>query len=385
MKEPTSAAISTPAPRRLETGPMKLAWISGAAPGTAVDRVGSALCEPFQTHPDFRKVSFNRTAGVMQEEQPGKSPVTLGKGFTRFGKTAFLLSFKGRLPAYDACFFDTQNLAFLAPPGACVMVYDLFYLTHPSFPLERLQGRILYQGLGACRAFMSDSEWTKQQMVQLLKIDPEKIAAIPMGYNREVFHPASVDGERFRAALGLSPRALIVLHVSSGEPRKNFDGLLRAFARLSKDVPEAILLKAGRDLKKGTRAEHEALVDALGLKSKVKFLGAVDDMHLAELYRAADCFVFPSKAEGFGLPVLEAQACGCPTVTSNVTALPEVAGPLSRMADPNDHQALSEAIKGVLADPMWRVRMAADNQAFLGRFTWEKGRRFLGKYLGLGE
>lgn len=364
---------------------MKLAWISGAAPGTAVDRVGSALSEPFQVHADFRKVSFNRAAGVMQEEQIGKAPITLAKGLTLFGKTAFLLSFMGRLPKYDACFFDTQNLAFLAPPRACVMVYDLFYLTHPSFPLERLQGRILYRGLDACRAFMSDSEWTKKQMVEILKIDPEKITAIPMGYNRQVFYPASVDGESFRASLGLSAKALIVLHVSSGEPRKNFAGLLQAFALLTKDVPEAVLLKAGRDLKPGTRALHEGMVDSLGLKGKVIFLGAVDDARLADLYRVADCFAFPSKAEGFGLPVLEAQACGCPTVTSNVTALPEVAGPLSRMADPNDHQALAEAIKETLEDPQLRLRAAADNRAFLERFTWDKGRDNLRQYLGLGE
>jgi glycosyltransferase involved in cell wall biosynthesis len=112
----------------------------------------------------------------------------------------------------------------------------------------------------------------------------------------------------------------------------------------------------------------------------MRFLGPVEDGRLAELYNAADCFAFPSFAEGFGLPVLEAQACGCPVVSSNQASLPEIAGPLCRLVDPRDEKALASALAAQLGDAGLRSRTEAANREFLARFSWEPGRRFLADF-----
>ncbi len=128
----------------------------------------------------------------------------------------------------------------------------------------------------------------------------------------------------------------------------------------------------------GRSAETSALwVRQMGLTDRVVAVGPVTDAELAELYNLADCFVFPSLTEGFGLPVLEAQACGCPVVCSNAGSLPEVAGPLCAAVNPPDTRAIADAIRLVLESPGFRADAEAANAEWLTRFSWEPARHFL--------
>jgi glycosyltransferase involved in cell wall biosynthesis len=360
------------------------AWISSAAPGTAVERVGRALTGNLRLQGTFRKAYFNKVSGCL-EEQSGEGPLRiLARGFARFGKTIFLFSLKNRLPAYRACFVDNQNLAFLAPPHACVFVHDLFYLTHPNSLLERLQGHLQYRGLRRYAKAMVNSEYTRSCLIEY-GMPPERIHVFPLGFERKLFHPAAPEdtglARRVRVGLGIPERSRFLFHVSSGEKRKNLPRVLEAFARLAASHPDLHLVKAGRDLKAGNAPRAQAQARELGIADRVLFLGAVDDARLADLYRAADCFVFPSLAEGFGLPVLEAQGCGCPVVTSNTTALAEIAGPLCLAVDPLDSEAIASAIGRMLADAGLRIREAEANRAWVARFSWEPGKRFLEDFL----
>jgi glycosyltransferase involved in cell wall biosynthesis len=360
----------------------RAAWISSAAPGTAVERVGNALTEGLRESEDFRKAYFNKASGALEEIGADGTAVPVARGLTRLGKTAFLFSLAARLPRYGACFVDNQNLSFLAPPNACIFVHDLFYLTHPNSFAERAQAWLQYRNLRRYEAAMVNSEYTKR-VLAAHGMPPERIHVFPLDYDRRVFGPGPgpVDKAALRRRIGLPEGARMLFHVSSGEKRKNFPGILAAFARLAEEAPDLFLVKAGRDLKSGNTPRAEAEAAALGLAGRVRFLGPVDDGLLADLYRAADCFVFPSLAEGFGLPVLEAQGCGCPVVTSNATSLPEVAGPLSATVDPADPAAIAAAIRAFLADPGLRERQAGANRIWLSRFSWEPGRNFLRDFL----
>jgi glycosyltransferase involved in cell wall biosynthesis len=356
------------------------AWITSASPGTAVARVGAALTAEAGRLPGFRRVAFDRESGGLTEREGEGQQIEVARGFTRLGKTAFVLSLARRLPAYRAAFVDTQNLAFLAPPRACLFLHDLFYLTHPNSMAERLQGKLLYRNLNRYDAILCNSGFTRGEAIRLGLVDPGRVEIFPLAVDGDVFRYREVDRPRLRASLGLPEGARIIAHVSSGEPRKNFPGLLRAFARLASERNDVYLVKAGRDLRARNTPEAEALARDLGIADRVRFLGRIDDARLAEIYSGADCFAFPSFAEGFGLPVLEAQACGCPVVTSDTTSLPEVSGPLCRAVDPHDTRSLAAALGAQLDDPGLRTRAAPANKEFLSRFSWEPGRRFLADF-----
>lgn len=361
-----------------------MAWISSAVHGSAVERVGRALTENLRMRPEFRKAFFNKESGFLEEQAEGSPAVPVARGLTSLGKTAFLLSLRNRLPRYRSCFIDNQNLSFLAPRRACMFVHDLFYLTHPNGWLERLQGWVVYRGMRNYPALMVNSEYTRACLVQR-GITPGRIHVFPLDYDRDVFHPARVDGRAIRREIGIPENASMLFHVSSGEKRKNFRGILAAFSLLARETPDLYLVKAGRDLKAGNAPLAESQAREFGIADRVRFLGAVDDRRLAGLYNAADCMVFPSLAEGFGLPVLEAQGCGCPVVTSNVTAMTEVAGPLCVTVDPADPASIAEGIRGILADTDRRERLREANLAWLSRFSWEPGRAFLESFLRVAE
>ncbi|GEM_PF-6828863 len=365
--------------------PIKAAWVSGSPVGTGVERAGRGFAGPLLARPDFRKIYFNKSTAHVEVHGPAGTEILPGQGFKRLGKTALLYSLKGKVPAADRYFLDSQNLAFLRLPRACIIVHDLFYLTHPTSRLETWQGRFVYGGLRGYEAVMAASHYSKSCLVNLLGVDPDRIKVFHLSCDQEIFRPAPVDRERLLAGHGVDAKAKVLFHLSSGERRKNFPMLLAAIKLLVRDIPELVLLKAGKDLHPRDRLAAEALVAELGLTKQVRFIGSVDDVRLAELYRACDCFAYPSLAEGFGLPVLEAQACGAPVVTSNVTSLPEISGPLCRAVDPKDVRALAEALRLTLEDGDMRTRLEAANREWMARFSWEPGRAFVKRFLGLDD
>jgi glycosyltransferase involved in cell wall biosynthesis len=168
---------------------------------------------------------------------------------------------------------------------------------------------------------------------------------------------------RERFELGDAP---LVLSVLAKRPHKNAARLIEAMAR----VPNAVLLMPGYST--GYAQELEEQIDAASLADRVKLLGWVDDATLNGLYRAADCFVFPSLAEGFGLPVLEAMLRGAPVACSSTTSLPEVAGDAALLFDPLDVDAIAVSIRRILEDEALAERMRASGLERAKRFTWEE-------------
>jgi glycosyltransferase involved in cell wall biosynthesis len=177
--------------------------------------------------------------------------------------------------------------------------------------------------------------------------------------------------DRLRRRFGLNEP--YILYVGALTLRKNIARALEAFAELNSSHPGLCFVLAGPSTWKKTPIA--SLLERLGITERVLLTGPLTDDDLPALYNGADLFVFPSLYEGFGLPPLEAMACGTPVVTSNASSLPEVVGDAAITVDPYDVDALSGAMRRVLTDPCLRDEMRQKGLARASGFTWERTAR----------
>jgi glycosyltransferase involved in cell wall biosynthesis len=254
------------------------------------------------------------------------------------------------------------NLAPLAFPRNVVVIHDAAALRHPEWysPAYAAWQRRLLPAL-ARRALhvVTVSEFSRGELLDLLGIAAESVTVIPGGVD-PAFTPAA-DAERARAALGLTRP--YVLCVASQTARKNLRALVPAAQQLRADGVDVVVAGGRRP-----QFAREAGLDAL------RHLGAVPDALLPGLYAGAEVFALPSVYEGFGLPLLEAMACGTPVIAADATALPETAGGAARLVAPG---AVAEAIRAVLGEPAERARLREAGLARAAAFTWERTAREL--------
>jgi glycosyltransferase involved in cell wall biosynthesis len=220
-------------------------------------------------------------------------------------------------------------------------------------------------------AIICVSEFVRAELLDAIEIPPDKVHVVYNGVDHSRFHPRYRPEARQRAArlLGIEPP--YVLTLATAEPRKNLRTLLHAYALLPEATPRLVLAGAGNW---GHGPIYEMVKEA-GIERRVRFTGYVPEAVLPDLYAGARCFVFPSLYEGFGLPVLEALACGAPVVTSDRTALPEVAGDAAFLVDPTNVAALAEAMNRVLDSKETRDTLRAKAPGQAARFSWERAAR----------
>jgi glycosyltransferase involved in cell wall biosynthesis len=192
------------------------------------------------------------------------------------------------------------------------------------------------------RRIITGSRHTKAEVVELLGVAPEQVAVTPYGVS-ERFRPVGPDRRALESRFGLDRP--FVLCVGTLEPRKNLITALRAFARVAAHE-DVLLAVAGGSGWRNELFERELR----GASDRVRLTGYVDEDELVQLYSAASCFLFPSLYEGYGLPLLEAMACGVPVVAGDATSLPEVVGDAGLMVPPRDVQAVADAVLRVLGD-----------------------------------
>ena len=272
-------------------------------------------------------------------------------------------------------------LAFVAPLfSPCpfvVTIYDLGFLLHPkSFePLKRLY-LSLFTRLSARRArrIIAISESTKRDVVRLLGVPPERVDVVHCGVDG-TFRPFPMERvAAFRRRRGLPER--FILFVGTLEPRKNVRRLVEAFAILKRRTAGLQACKLVIGGAKGWMYEDIfARVEELGLGDEVLFPGYIPLEELPLWYNAAELFVYPSLYEGFGLPVLEAMACGTPVVASRTSSLPEVVGEAGMLVDPRDIGGLAEAMERALMDEGKRREMREKGLRRAGEFSWERTAR----------
>lgn len=248
----------------------------------------------------------------------------------------------------------------MPPPGAPRYVFTLHDLTVVSHPFcHTIENRVrtlasISHALARGATVLAVSKATKQEAVRLLAIPAESVEVVPPMLD-PVFKMAGDHEADTRAAERLGVREPYVLAVASLEPRKNFGRLLDAWSSLGKTTgANQLVVVAAEGWRQGrVRRRLERMT---GDGSVVK-IGHVPDEVLAGLYRRANTFVFPSLAEGFGLPVVEAMACGAPVVTSRLSSLPEVCREAALLVDPEDTDEIASAIANLLGDRNLRQRL----------------------------
>jgi len=259
-----------------------------------------------------------------------------------------------------------------------VTVHDLIPMLLPAYRgsiLVCLYTRLVAAAARKADMVLTDSEASKQDIMHLLGIPPERVRVIYLAAD-DIYQPV-LDEHRLtvtRRKYGLPENYL--LYLGGFDQRKNVPTLLKAFAQLAKDS-RAFLVVAGRLPEKGSDffPDPRPIVQELGIGERVVFSGWVPEEDKPALYSGARALVFPSLYEGFGLPPLEALACGTPVITSNRGSLPEIVGDGSLLLEPDDVEGLVGAMEKLLNDDTLWADLREKGLAHAARFSWKKTAR----------
>ena len=253
-------------------------------------------------------------------------------------------------------------------------IHDLWLDRHPAYS-KKLFGQKISSWktrLGATRAekILTVSEFSKQEIHEVFSIPLEKIAVVYHGCSTEMFpDTAESTWREVQARLGL-PEGPFILFVGGAEPRKNHRVLFEAFAQCSQLINEFALVAIGNETVRGESLRQTA--QALGLSKVITCPGFLSSGDLRVVYSQAAALVFPSLYEGFGIPLLEAMACGTPIITGQETALPEVAGEAALYVNVQDSEQLGVVLGQLLNDSELQERLRKKGLERVKQFTWNR-------------
>jgi glycosyltransferase involved in cell wall biosynthesis len=273
---------------------------------------------------------------------------------------------------------DAAHVQYLVPPVApCPVVTTIHDVAFRRFPeLFPLKHRLLLNALvplaaRQAAAIITGSEATKRDLTELMGVDPERITVTPYAADAS-YRPMDREEARRAVQARFGIRGPYVLSVGVIQPRKNLARLVRAFNRIADRVPHRLVLVG----KEGWANEELRAAVARSPEGRAPvFTGYVADADLPVLYAGADLFTYPSIYEGFGLPPLEAMACGTPVLTAGTSSLPEVVGEAGVTVDPLDEAAIARAMVALLDDEGRRSELAAAGVRRAAEFTWERTAR----------
>lgn len=278
--------------------------------------------------------------------------------------------------------FHSPN--FILPPvrraKTLLTVHDLSFMRHPQGAWPQLRTwleKVVPRSLARADHVLADSFSTKNDLIDLFHLNPAQITVVGAGVEerfRPITDPLQLDAVRARYRLP----AKFILGLGTLEPRKNFDGLIKAYSQSPVRDTHHLVIAGGKgwlydDIFRA--AEQSPVAD------RIHFTGFVADADLPALYSLADVFAYPSHYEGFGLPVIEAMACGTPVVCANNSCLPEVAGDSARQVTATDQLALAQGLFQVVIDISLREKIVVAGFAQAQKFTWTTAaQKLLGVY-----
>lgn len=289
------------------------------------------------------------------------------------------------LPDVDLFHSPDHVFPALAKLKTVVTIHDLAFLLFPE-NYTWINGTYLKSmvpaSLKRAARIIVDSENTKKDLISLLSVSEEKIRVIPAGVD-ESFSPTIEPDKVAKAKHKYGITGDYILYVGTLEPRKNIGRLVEAYSRLESRRDLRLVIAGGKGW---LYDELFKKVEELKIDESVSFLGYIPRKDLPALYSGAELFVYPSIYEGFGLPVLEAMACGTPVITSNVSSLPEVAGDAALLIDPNNVEELASAIEKLLSDSELRSELMNKGLERAKLFSWERtARETLAVYQEVGQ
>ncbi len=255
-----------------------------------------------------------------------------------------------------------------------VTVHDLArccFSMDPETIIEKILLKLDLRYIKRASHIISVSESTKRDLVKYLNMPESKISVIYNGVDHNIFKPYEpYEMKPYHAILSHKP---YILYVGSERRRKNLGRLFEAFAMLRQEFPELKLIKVGGPGRsKRLRSESLKKLSSLRITEDVIFVDRILERTLAYYYSSATLLAYPSLYEGFGLPPLEAMACGCPVVTADTSSLPEVVGEAGIMVNPYDTRSLVQAMRRVLTDDKLRDNMVRKGLEQSRKFSWEK-------------
>jgi glycosyltransferase involved in cell wall biosynthesis len=360
---------------------MKIAFLTNAAKASGVGHYAFALRQALQAYADVKITEYKlQKGGVLVNDAPLLTlpawPGWLGSKSVSWLRGG--LKLKKRFASFDIIHATNQTLSWLRLPGKpfVVTVHDIIELLEPQDKKAAFLNKYLLSGIGKADHLIAVSEYTKKSIQDYYHVPGTNISVIHNGIDGQVFYPLpdfanTIGYQTLRQDLKLKDQHPIVLYVGSEHPRKNVGVALQAFAQLKAKRPDALFIKVGLPGMAAGRVETLRVADTLGIRAAVRFIGKVSSRRLNELYNLADVFIYPSRLEGFGLPVLEAMAAGTPVVCSNASSLPEIAGEAAVMHAPDDVDGFAGSLLAITADADKREQMRQAGFAQAKRFNWE--------------
>jgi glycosyltransferase involved in cell wall biosynthesis len=305
----------------------------------------------------------NRLAEVLHVVRPSSS---LRGATGHLWEQAYLPTASG-----NRLLWSPNNTGPLAVSRQVCTMHDIIPVEHPEWFNARFAAWykwLLPRLTRRAQHLIAVSEFTKQRLIECFGISPERITVVWNGIDRQFRPRTDAEIAAMREALGIhSSRYLLSL--GSLEPRKNLRRLLATWGRIKSELPEDLsLVVVGA--KGAPQVFRDAAIDEI--PEGVHFTGYARQEYLPALYSGAMALVYPSLYEGFGLPPLEAMACGTPVITSNTTSLPEVTGGAALLVNPLDEDAIGEAILRLACDPQLRASMSAQSLAHASTLTWDR-------------
>jgi len=343
-----------------------------SSPAAGVRRYASELFRAVSADPDVDVVAIGPRPTAMIPTGVSSAPAR-SLAPTNLGWTLLSLPLAARRAGVELYHAPAYTAPQCGVRPIVLTIHDCSYARRPEwYPYRRdvLRRRFYRRSAEAADAIITDSEFSRREITAAYQLDAERITVIPLGVGAPFSSPSARSDSSSRRDAEADP---YVLHVGDLHPRRDVMTALQAVLAVRQrcaDLGSLRLLLVGVD--RGSGARLDAAAADAGQPEALKIVSGLDDDALAELYKGAQVFVYPSVYEGFGLPLLEAMACGAPVVAARASTSPEVVGDAGLLVAPGDADAMAEAIEAVLTAPDLANRLRDVARRRAGQFTWAR-------------